>query len=355
MQPISSGAVGPAVTDIQQRLRALGHDVSDDEPGVFGPATTAAIRAFQQTSGLVADAIVGDDTWRALVEAGWKLGDRLLYETRPMLRGDDVRELQRRLNRLGFDAGYVDGILGPETAEAIREFQLNVGLEVDGAAGPTTVDALLRLHRQHQTAPAFAVRERESLRADRQPSLAAARVLVDAAHGPETIGCRGSAGLEEHQITWQIANRVEGMLSARGVRVFLTRGPNNEPSPSERAQLANREDVHAIVSVHLNALPSPDARGVAAYYFGQEHYVSERGRRLAQLLVDRVVDTTGTLDCRTHQSTATLLRESRAPAVILEPGFLSHPEEGPALARPDYQAKIAAAISEAVSAYLIGE
>jgi N-acetylmuramoyl-L-alanine amidase len=137
--------------------------------------------------------------------------------------------------------------------------------------------------------------------------------------------------------------------------VILGRGPTTSPTPSERAALANREDVEAILSIHGNGLSSTSARGAAAYYFGTDGYVSERGRRLAQLSVDAVCSAVDTPNCRTHPSTSALLRESRAPAAIVEPGFLTHPEEGLALADPAYQRRIAHALADAMVAFLLGE
>ena len=95
--------------------------------GGFCPATEDAVRAFQTGRGLRCDGRCDEQTWTALVEASWKLGDRLLFLTSPNLRGDDVAELQSRLGRLGFDCGRVDGILGPSTARALEEFQSNCG------------------------------------------------------------------------------------------------------------------------------------------------------------------------------------------------------------------------------------
>lgn len=353
MELIRHGDAGSRVEDVQRRLAELGLPC-DDPPGVFGASTELSVRIFQQRRGLAADGLVGDDTWRSLVGAGYQLGDRLLIHSRPMMRGDDVRELQRRLNRLGFDAGYDDGIYGPETAAAVREFQLNAGLADDGIAGPQTVGALRALHRQHQQAPAFAVRERESLRAGGLHTVAGARLLLDPGHGVDEPGRTGPDGTREHDVTWAITNRVAGRLAALGATVVLARGPYTTPSPSERAALANREEVEAILSVHLNGLASPEARGAAAYYFGQERYVSERGRVLAQLAVDAVVARTGTVDCRTHPSTSALLRESRAPAVIVEPGFLTHPDEGRRLATRAYQQLLAEALGDALATFLLG-
>ncbi|HEX2027657.1 MAG TPA: N-acetylmuramoyl-L-alanine amidase [Nitriliruptorales bacterium] len=355
MEPIGRACAGPAVRDIQTRLAELGHPCHGDDPGVFGAATEAAVRTFQQGRGLTSDGLVGPDTWRALVESGRSLGDRRLYLTDPMLRGDDVRELQQRLNRLGFDAGYVDGVFGPQTSEAVRDFQLNVGLRVDSIVGHQVVAAVRRLHRQHQSAAASAVREREALRStSRRPSLAGARILLDAGHGPDDPGVCAH-GTAEHVVCWQIANRVEGRLLARGVHVTPSRGPATTPSVSARARLANAENVDLILSIHLNGLGSARARGCAGYYFGDARFESEAGRQLARLVVDAVVERVGTAHCRIHPSTAALLQESRAPAVVVEPGFLTHPDEGRWLQSPAYQEEIATALTDAVGQFVTGD
>ncbi|MDQ3757231.1 MAG: peptidoglycan-binding protein, partial [Actinomycetota bacterium] len=75
----------------------MGHEADGDEPGTYGFGTEGAVRAFQQARGLRADGICGRETWSALVEAGYRLGDRLLFLRQPMLRGDDVAALQRQL------------------------------------------------------------------------------------------------------------------------------------------------------------------------------------------------------------------------------------------------------------------
>lgn len=353
MEPIGLNSVGPEVADIQRRLGDLGLPCGDD-PAVFGPATQTAVRRFQQQRGLTSDGLVGDDTWRALVGASYRLGDRMLYITRPMLQGDDVRDLQRQLNRLGFDAGYDDGLFGPQTFEAVREFQLNVGLDVDGITGPSTVDLLSRLHRQHQRSPAYAVRERELLRRPSRASFAGARIMVDPVHSPEVPGVAAPDGTPEHEITWRLATLTEGQLAARGAHVVLSRGPGTSPTPSERAAHANAEDVEVILSIGLNSYPSPAARGASGYFFGTGANVSERAKVLADLAVDAVCAATGTPNCRTHPSTTAILRESRATAVLIEPGFVTHPEEGAALLTAEHQHRLATALSDAVVEFLVG-
>ena len=87
-------------------------------------------------------------TWDVLVENSFILGDRLLYLSRPMLRGEDIAELQRSLGSLGFNPGKVDGIFGPDTQDAVELFQRNSGLVVDAIFGPNCITALKRLERK---------------------------------------------------------------------------------------------------------------------------------------------------------------------------------------------------------------
>ena len=112
-------STGKAVRDLQQRLAAAGSR-RRRRPGIFGPATEQAVHTFQEHARIRVDGICGPETWAALVESGFALGDRLLYQRRPNLRGDDVAELQHRLNGLGFDAGREDGILGRQTRGRAR-------------------------------------------------------------------------------------------------------------------------------------------------------------------------------------------------------------------------------------------
>src|SRR5947208_5785148 len=129
-----SSDLGEAVRDVQRRLRDAGYDVPAGEDGQYGDGTATAISAFQDARGLRVDGICGRQTWGSLVEAGYRLGDRLLYHTSPPLRGDDVADLQRRLGALGFDVGRVDGIFGEDTQRAVLEFQRNAGLTGDAVA-----------------------------------------------------------------------------------------------------------------------------------------------------------------------------------------------------------------------------
>jgi N-acetylmuramoyl-L-alanine amidase len=113
--------------------------------GTFGESTKSALERFQAQRAIDVDGICGPQTWSQLVEAGHRLGSRLLYLQVPALRGDDVAELQRLLTTLGFPMGHIDGIHSELTASAMVDFQLNAGLVPDGVCGSVTIDVLHRV------------------------------------------------------------------------------------------------------------------------------------------------------------------------------------------------------------------
>jgi len=153
------------VRDLQRRLAAAGFLAPGAaEDSTFCARTHSAVIAFQDAFGLSATGVVDDVMWSTLIEASWSIGDRILYERTPNLRGDDVAELQSVLNRLGFDCGRVDGVFGPMTHSALIDFQRNMGLNANGIAAPDVVAMLLRVSSQSGDGPGVAlVREREEL------------------------------------------------------------------------------------------------------------------------------------------------------------------------------------------------
>lgn len=146
MRPILPGTRGPAVEDIQRRLLKLGFDLGPSGvDGLFMGMTRDAVASFQHKLGLQEDGVVGQETWSALVDSTFTLGDRTLYLRLPYFHGHDVLALQQALSALGFSTGAVDAIFGPSTEHAVRGFQRNCGQPADGIAGIETIGALANL------------------------------------------------------------------------------------------------------------------------------------------------------------------------------------------------------------------
>jgi N-acetylmuramoyl-L-alanine amidase len=340
------GDSGPAVAEVRGKLAALGLLPADGSDR-FDEACDRAVRGFQQTRGLLADGIVGPDTYRALDEARWRLGDRVLsYAPAHPFVGDDVTELQRRLLEMGFHVGRCDGILGAATAAALQEFQRNVGLVADGTCGPKTLRALQQLSRTVSGGRPDLMREEERLRSS-GTGLGGKVVVIDPGHGDGDRGGQAH-GLTEAELVTDLASRLEGRLGAVGVRAFLTRGPDGRPSDAERAQFANTAGADLVVSLHVDAARSPRCNGVAAFHFGGPVGTSPVGERLAWLVQREVTARTDLLDCGVHPKTWDLLRLTRMPAVRLEAGYLTNPQDAARLADPEFRDTLAEAVVAAI-------
>ena len=147
METIREGATGAAVEDIQERLTSLGYAIeeSEREECSFGRSTATAVARFRLDHGLSLGKEVDAPTWIALVDECYQLGDRTLYLRLPNFHGNDVRQLQERLNVLGFSCGPADGVYGVHTEAAVKLFQESIGALADGMAFQDTFDAVERL------------------------------------------------------------------------------------------------------------------------------------------------------------------------------------------------------------------
>ena len=332
------------VADVQARLRSLGFEVTD-RPGTFGDSTRTAVRVFQQRRGLLVDGIVGPQTWGGLVEASWRLGDRIVYFKSPPMRGDDVAALQRRLNALGFDAGKEDGIFGTNTDAAVRAFQKEYGVAEDGMFGPASHAALngLRPDRDATARPL-----REELTRQKHAGIGDAVIVLDPGHGPDDPGERASGAIVEDDICWDLATRIASHLADAGAKVHLTRERNQAPSASERAARANEVGGDLFISLHLNAHKEASAAGCSAFYFEG----SRGGEALAERIQERLVQL-GLNDCRTHARTYAVLKETRMPAVIVEPVFITNPDEAQMLADAEFVETLAQTIALGTLNYFV--
>lgn len=295
-----SGARGDAVRDIQRRLLLAGHLTPGMvSPGLFCGATERAVAEFQRTRGLRSTGVCDPHTWQALMESSWSLGDRVLFHTAPMMRGDDVAEVQTVLGRLGFDAGRVDGIYGPDTAAAVAEFQHNCGLVVDGCCAGETAVALQRLSRHSGRGPGITtVREWETLSDE--------RTVI---HHRLVIGHFGGLGPLVRALARDLRNR--------GADIIIL----DDPEPLTQAAAANRFEAEAYLGLEASA-----ASGGEVAYYGVPTFTSHGGLTLAHHIARRL--RSGPFAPPHHISEIGLrlpiLRETRMTAVMITLGPVRH-------------------------------
>lgn len=281
---------------------AVAFDCGDDTLGSYGTGTVDAVRRFQAERGLNVDGVCGQQTWSALVEAGYRLGDRLLYHRTPLLRGDDVHELQQRLGALGFDAGRVDGFFGPDSASALKDFQQNVGLTSDGICGPDTLEALHRLGGASGTGPGPSganrteaeVRERDRLRQARR-GLQGQRVVVAEFGGLDALAGALARSLQDEGAVVAALHHPDGSVLAAEANAFV-----------------------AEVYVGLSLRPGPQC---TVSYYASPGFESVGGRRLAELTTHELVTAFGADSGAVRGMRLPALRETRMPAIQLEIGL----------------------------------
>jgi N-acetylmuramoyl-L-alanine amidase len=259
------------------------------------------------------------------------------------MHGDDIAALQARLTEMGFDCGRVDGIYGPRTEMAVKDFQRSVGTTIDGKCGPATIIALIRLTKIVSGGVPSTLRQ-NAMQQSRGPALAN-KVIVLNPDGDD-------------QLVYDVAVRTEGRLLALGASVFLTRGATNNPSELERIVFSNKSSADLMISLNVDSYANDKAHGAATYFYGSDaHGVhSIVGERFASLVQREICARTDLTNCRTHAKTWDLLRMTMAPTVRIDLGYVSNPGDLDRLSRPDFRDVIAEALVIAIQRlYLAAE
>ncbi len=359
MQLLRRGDRGPAVAEIRSTLRRFGL-LADTVLGAphdhFDTEVEHAVRTFQQQRGLIADGIVGPATYRALREAGWTLGDRMLaYLISAPMAGDDVVTLQERLLELGYDPGRPGGVFDERTEAALRRFQREYGLVADGLCGPATLRSLRQLGRKVPGGRPHLLREQELLR-QAGPRLRGKRVVVDPGHGGPDRGVV-VAGVAEADLMWDLARRLVGRMAATGMDAMLSRQENTCPTELERAAFANNAAADLVLSLHADASHSLHAQGLATFHFGNgSGSTSTVGETLAGFIQRELLIRTAMFDCHSQARTWELLRLTRMPTVRVEVGYLTHLRDRARLLDPAFRDVVAEGILVGVKRlYLLGQ
>jgi N-acetylmuramoyl-L-alanine amidase len=207
------------------------------------------------------------------------------------------------------------------------------------------------------------------------------KVVIDPGHGGQDGGASGVGGLLEKEICLAVAKALKEQLAAHGVEAVLTRDTDTYVSLEQRAAIANRAGADAFVSIHANSHRRSGAQGIETYYLDTtaDRYAMRLAARenqqagagnLELILADLATKVTTRESqalalgvqkaaverarrfhaaARDHGVKAALfhvLLGARMPAVLVETGFLSNPQEAKLLAQPKYRQAMASAIAE---------
>jgi N-acetylmuramoyl-L-alanine amidase len=336
-----------AIELISNTLLRLGFISSPSD--IFDEKLTQGVKAFQQDRGLTVNGLINEITARSLEEARFRLGDRVLvFNTTALMRGDDVANLQDRLIQMGFNCGKVDGVYEITTENAVKEFQKSVGILSDGRCGPATLISLMRLAKTVSGGAPSALRESMN-HSVRSPALANKVIVIDPSWGGEFTG-ESANGVNESEIVFDLAQRLEGRLIALGVNVILTRSANNSPLEKDRIKVANSVNADLVIALKVDSYKNEKANGVATYFYGREDkgVRSVVGERFANLIQREICARTDLLNCHTHGKSWDLLRLTVAPTIRIDLGYLSNPQDARRLSIAAFRDQLAEAIVVAI-------
>ena len=231
----------------------------------------------------------------------------------------------------------------------------------------------------------------EKLQAEQSLDYQVNRVVIDAGHGGFDFGAVGQNGLKEKDVTLDLAKRLHEMLKREGkVKSFLTRTGDYYIPLSARTVTANQYQADLFISLHINASENRKPKG-SETYFCSEKASSAEAEKVAALenavlkYDEPYKEKPGYIDIEeilfrfeqglnwresgsfakhfqarleqqlpfksrgVHSANFYVLRKAKMPAILLETGFISNPDNEAILSQPMYREKIAGAIAQGVS------
>ncbi|MBQ9132605.1 MAG: N-acetylmuramoyl-L-alanine amidase [Clostridia bacterium] len=190
------------------------------------------------------------------------------------------------------------------------------------------------------------------------PTLSGRTVVLDAGHGGEDGGAISVSGSYEKDLNLQIALLVADQLHANGISVILTRdrdvllydpasdhvGHKKEQDLAARRKLAEDTENCIFVSIHMNAFPQSKYRGLQVWY-SPNHPHSATLAQSVQSTVRTYLQPQNARRTKAASQSIYLLHYLQVPAVLIECGFLSNPDEAALLDSPAYRHRLALLIS----------
>lgn len=215
-------------------------------------------------------------------------------------------------------------------------------------------------------------------------------IVIDPGHGGKDPGAIGRGGLQEKQVTLDVALKLKRLLETEGLKVVMTREGDNFISLWKRAHIANNCKADFFISIHVNASRSQSPQGFEAYCLSEavddearavaavensavdleesnlamhnttsdialwESYFSEhraQSLQLANMLCERAAEDLNVKNRGVKTARFYVLKGVRLPAVLVEIGFVSNLAEERKLKNPEYRKQVASVLAAAILQY----
>ena len=214
-------------------------------------------------------------------------------------------------------------------------------------------------------------------------------IVIDPGHGGDEQGTRGAGGALEKDLVLDVARRLRSVLDARlGIRVLLTRDDDRVVPHDERASIANNNKADLFVSLHANSSPNKSAKGAEVFYLSLDGLGAEARRMVespeaapvpmlgggsrdidlilwdmaqarhlnesaafAMLVEEELRRRVEMSPNAVQQAPFRVLVAANMPAVLVEMGFLSNPEQEAQLISDDFKNHVVQALFDAIVRY----
>ncbi|KLU66891.1 N-acetylmuramoyl-L-alanine amidase LytC precursor [Desulfosporosinus acididurans] len=189
--------------------------------------------------------------------------------------------------------------------------------------------------------------------------LAGLTIVVDPGHGGPDTGAIGPSGTYEKNNTLAVGLDLENDLRSAGARVIMTRSTDVSPAQGTyselsdlqaRTKIANDANADMFICLHNDSFSNPSASGTTSYYSSASP-VADQSQALAKNVQSELVSAIGLNDRGVKDAPFYVIKNTKMPAVLIEIGFISNPNEEKLLGSPDFQEKAAAGICEGILKY----
>jgi len=177
-------------------------------------------------------------------------------------------------------------------------------------------------------------------------------IVIDPGHGGFDIGATVKT-IEEKALALKTATLVKQYLHQNGYRVILTRSRDVFISLTKRTNIANDTKSKLFVSIHFNAFKDPKVSGIEIYYYNRgSKSRSSDSKKLADTVLKGLIASTSAKNRGIKTGNFHVIRETNMPAILIEGGFVTNPQEHSNLSDQQYVEKMARSIANGIEKYL---
>jgi N-acetylmuramoyl-L-alanine amidase len=170
-------------------------------------------------------------------------------------------------------------------------------------------------------------------------------VVLDPGHGGDDPGAFAVGGTAEKKLTLEIARTTAKLLRQAGATVYLTRDEDRRSGLEDITEFANKSGADIFISIHYNSMYTPEISGTETYYF------NPISRGFAEKMHEAIVRGIKRKDHGLHRTPFFVVKNTNMPAVLIEPVYLSNPEESNLARSSDFQEELAGDIVKGVKEY----